>query len=77
MMAAHNNRLTIESFRIIFPMLKSGDLYFVEDAHTSYYETQEYEGSEKPCAGKVPRWNFLDAVMPSAKLGGIATGIPK
>lgn len=46
--ASHNNRLTIESFSIIFPLLKSGDLYFVEDVHTSYWDDREYEGSEKP-----------------------------
>lgn len=46
--ASHNNLLTIESFIIIFPQLKSGDLYFVEDVHSSYWDDGEYEGSEKP-----------------------------
>lgn len=46
--ASHNNRLTIESFNIIFPLLKHGDLYFIEDVHTSYFDDKTYEGSEKP-----------------------------
>jgi cephalosporin hydroxylase len=46
--ASHNNRLTIETFSIIFPLLKGGDLYFVEDVHTSYFDDKLYEGSEKP-----------------------------
>lgn len=49
--ASHNNKLTIESFNIIFPLLKSGDLYFVEDVHTSYWNTEEYEGKDRPGAG--------------------------
>src|SRR6478609_10572503 len=46
--ASHHSGRTIESFRIIFPMLKSGDLYFIEDVHTSYYENEEYGGNESP-----------------------------
>ncbi len=48
--ASHHNIRTIESFRIIFPLLKSGDLYIVEDVHTSYYQNEEYEGKNKPGA---------------------------
>jgi cephalosporin hydroxylase len=46
--ASHNNRLTVESFDIIFPQLKSGDLYFIEDVHTSYFEDEGYEGKAIP-----------------------------
>ena len=46
--ASHHNKLTVESFNVIFPMLKSGDLYFVEDLQTSYWETEEFGGSEIP-----------------------------
>src|SRR6478736_6136193 len=46
--ASHASPLTIESFNIIFPLLKSGDLYIVEDTHTSYYEDEEYGGNEVP-----------------------------
>lgn len=46
--ASHNNKLTVETFNIIFPQLKEGDIYFIEDVHTSYYDDKEFEGSEKP-----------------------------
>ena len=44
--ASHVNPLTIETFEIVFPLLKSGDLYFVEDVHTSYWSEHGYEGNE-------------------------------
>lgn len=44
--ASHINPLTIETFEIVFPLLKSGDLYFVEDVHTSYWSEHGYEGNE-------------------------------
>jgi hypothetical protein len=47
--ASHVNKLTIETFKKVFPMLKSGDLYFVEDVHTSYWE-DHFSGNEKPGA---------------------------
>jgi hypothetical protein len=56
--ASHNNKLTIESFTIIFPQLKSGDLYFIEDVHTSYFEDKEYEGKKKP-GGKGTTMQFF------------------
>lgn len=43
--ASHNNALTIQTFELIFPMLQSGDIYIVEDVHTSYFESDEYNGS--------------------------------
>jgi hypothetical protein len=47
--ASHINKLTIRTFKILFPMLKSGDLYFIEDVHTSYWD-ENYGGSEVPGA---------------------------
>lgn len=49
--ASHINELTIETFRIHFPHLQSGGLYFVEDAHTSYWE-ENYGGNPDPVQGK-------------------------
>lgn len=46
--ASHINTLTIATFEIVFPMLKSGDLYFVEDVHSSYWSEWGYEGNPKP-----------------------------
>ena len=58
--ASHNNELTIESFKIIFPLLKSGDLYFVEDVHTSYYEDEEYGGKTWPGEPTTTMWFFTN-----------------
>lgn len=44
--ASHNNLLTIETFNIVFPMLESGDLYFVEDIHSSYWEAIAVDGTD-------------------------------
>ena len=36
--ASHDNLLTINSFKYIFPLLESGSVYVVEDSCTSYWE---------------------------------------
>lgn len=35
---SHISSLTIRSFEILFPLLKPGGIYAVEDTHTSYWE---------------------------------------
>lgn len=47
--ASHVNDLTIETFKIVFPLLKSGDIYFVEDCHTSYWR-ENFAGNPIPGA---------------------------
>lgn len=46
--ASHINPLTIATFEIVFPLLKSGDLYFVEDVHSSYWNEHGFEGDPVP-----------------------------
>lgn len=41
---SHINALTIASFDILFPWVKSGGIYIVEDAHTSYWK-ENYGGT--------------------------------
>lgn len=36
--ASHRNDLTIQTFKIVFPYLKEGAIYVVEDTHTSYWK---------------------------------------
>ncbi len=43
--ASHINNYTIATFEILFPLLKSGGLYFIEDCHTSYWK-ENYNGDE-------------------------------
>ena len=47
--ASHSNPLTIDTFKKVFPLLLSGDLYFVEDVHTSYWK-ENFDGNEVPGA---------------------------
>lgn len=49
--ASHINELTIETFQTHFPYLQSGGLYFVEDAHTSYWK-ENYGGNPDPTRGE-------------------------
>lgn len=44
--ASHCNPLTIRSFEILFPLLKSGGIYCVEDVHTSYWDNDEFKGTQ-------------------------------
>lgn len=53
--ASHMNKLTIESFKHLFPWLKSGGVYVIEDLETSWYEDSEYGGTK----------NFMDMNYPS------------
>lgn len=43
--ASHISSLTIKSFEILFPLLKSGGLYFIEDLSCSY--RNGFEGSKE------------------------------
>lgn len=48
--ASHINELTIKSFQITFPLLKSGDFYFSEDLHCSYWD-EHFSGNPEPGRG--------------------------
>lgn len=48
---SHQNELTIKSFEILFPLLKSGGLYCIEDTVTSYW----------------PSWGGVDKVFEDSK----------
>lgn len=44
--ASHINPLTIASFEILFPLLKPGGIYVIEDVHTSYWDNITYKGTK-------------------------------
>jgi hypothetical protein len=46
--ASHISSLTVQSFLILWPMLKPGGLYFVEDTHSSYHSWYYGEASADP-----------------------------
>lgn len=41
---SHINSHVIKSFKILFPLLKEGGFYFVEDCHTSYWDELASDG---------------------------------
>lgn len=49
--ASHINDLTIKTFNILFPLLKSGGIYIVEDLETSYWDDLGYNGNKNPNKG--------------------------
>lgn len=42
--ASHMNALTIETFKIAFPLLKPGGIYIIEDIETSWWEEHGFDG---------------------------------
>jgi hypothetical protein len=44
--ASHVNPKTVRSFEILFPLLKPGGIYVVEDTHTSYWAEKASDGQE-------------------------------
>lgn len=45
--ASHINSLTIRTFEILFPILKAGGTYVIEDCHTSYWR-ENFNGDPNP-----------------------------
>lgn len=43
--ASHVNPFTLVTFDILFPQLKGGGFYFIEDVHTSYWEALGADGA--------------------------------
>lgn len=44
--ASHNCIKTVLTFDLWWPYLKDGGIYFVEDVHTSYWNSEEYQGDD-------------------------------
>lgn len=65
--ASHVNPKTVRSFEILFPLLKSGGIYVIEDAHTSYWEAPASDGQEFFGGIDNPRaiLNFMKALVDS------------
>jgi demethylmacrocin O-methyltransferase len=54
---SHKNEHVIESFRILFPKLKDGGVYVVEDIQTSYWE--DFGGDSENLSNQKTSMNFL------------------
>ena len=44
--ASHNNQKLIKNFEICFSLMPSGGIYIGEDLHTSYWDSEEYQGDD-------------------------------
>jgi len=52
--ASHVSSLTIRSFEILWPFLKPGGVYVVEDLHSSYHDY--YFGGDEACRDPARHW---------------------
>lgn len=47
--ASHMNQLTIQSFKHLFPWLKSGGYYVIEDIESSWWDEHGFDGNTDFC----------------------------
>jgi demethylmacrocin O-methyltransferase len=57
---SHINEHVIESFKYLFPKLKDGGIYIIEDTQTSYWE--EYGGDSKNFQNSLTIMNFFKSL---------------
>lgn len=81
--ASHISPLTIRTFEILFPLLKSGGWYIIEDLHASYWDVPATDGTDFKGGINNPKavLNFLKSLVdslnhvhcpiPSQKIHGI------
>lgn len=64
----------ITSFKALFPFIKSGGIYVIEDLHTSYWSAYGGVGSEKnPIGGPGTTMGFLQDLVDSVNFVGAST----
>ncbi len=70
----HRMDQQIISFKMLFPQLKSGGMYIIEDLHTSYWKGYGGNGStSKPQAGNGTAVEFLKNLIEDLNYTGAAT----
>lgn len=73
--AGHHSEGQITSFIELFPHLKSGGLYIIEDLHTSYWKRYGGHGNHKnPVAGSGSIIEFLQNLIHDVNFVGANTG---
>jgi len=64
----------INSFKALFPFVKSGDMYIIEDLHTSYWKGWGGYGSfHKPLSGATTAVTFLKNLVDDLNYTGAYT----
>ncbi len=72
----HKMYQQINSFEVLFPYVKSGGMYIIEDLHTSYWKMYGGHGSQKePKAGTGTTINFLKDLIDDVNFVGAKVGI--
>ncbi len=72
----HQMNQQITSFKVLFPHLKSGGIYVIEDLHTSYWKAWGGSGSkEQPSSGTNTTIRFLQSLIDEVNFVGARTGI--
>lgn len=71
--ASHESPRTEQSFRLLWPHLHPGGLYFIEDLQTSYYPA--WGGDENPDRGRTTM-NFLKRLADDAIDGHCGLALP-
>lgn len=70
----HRMEQQIVSFKTLFPYVKSGGLYIIEDLHTSYWKDFGGNGSPKdPKAGEGTAVHFLQGLIDDVNYVGAST----
>jgi 8-demethyl-8-alpha-L-rhamnosyltetracenomycin-C 2'-O-methyltransferase len=70
----HSMNQQITSFKTLFPFLKPGGLYIIEDLHTSYWQEYGSLGSqEEPMASANSTIRFLQALVDDINFVGART----
>ncbi len=75
----HTMKQQITSFKILYPFVKKGGIYIIEDLHTSYWKNAFgacFGGNEtliSPQAGAGTTINFLQSLVNDINFGGART----
>ena len=71
----HTMQQQIGTFIELFPYLKDGGVYVIEDLHTSYWEAYGGHGTlEEPRAGRATMIQFLKDLLDELNFVGARTG---
>lgn len=71
----HRMEQQINSFKVLFPILKSGGMYVIEDLHTSYWKDWGgYGTTQNPLSGKGTCVEFLQKLVDDLNFIGASTG---
>lgn len=60
---SHKNKDIISSFQVLFPLLKNGGVYVVEDIQTAYWPQEDYGGDSTNLSNPSTSMNFFKGLL--------------